>query len=104
MSDPGSTSMVPNSLTRNAGLRLRPIFFETLFRHYLAKDEDAVPLRMDELLYDEVFNIVRVRIQSYTLWTPSLTLMLHSSHSSRKPRPGVTTLILCIVQTSDPEM
>ena len=67
MSDPGSTSMVPNSLTRNAGLRLGPIFFETLFRHYLEKDEDAVPLRKDELLYDEVFNIVKVRTQSYTL-------------------------------------
>ncbi|VDC05073.1 unnamed protein product [Peniophora sp. CBMAI 1063] len=51
--------MAPNALTRNAGLRLGPIFLETLFKHYIEQDEDAVPLRKDELLYDEVFNIVR---------------------------------------------
>lgn len=57
-----SSAMAPNALTRNAGLRLGPIFFETLFKHYLEQDADAVPLRKDELLYDEVFNIVRVRL------------------------------------------
>ena len=97
MSDPGSTSMVPNSLTRNAGLRLGPIFLETLFRHYLEKDEDAVPLRKDELLYDEVFNIVKVRTQSHTFWTRLLTFTLHSSRSSRKHRPSTTMFSLCKV-------
>ncbi|KAI0034868.1 Alpha/Beta hydrolase protein [Vararia minispora EC-137] len=59
-----------NSLTRDAGLRLGPVVLDTFVRHYLAKlprpstadddADDAVPLRNDELLYDEVFHIVKV--------------------------------------------
>jgi len=60
---------MPNSLTRNAGLRLGPVVLETLAKHYFdrIKKEDAqrskfaTQLHQDELLYHEAFNIVRVR-------------------------------------------
>ncbi len=42
-----------------------PLFLETLVKHYFArviKDgrKSGVPLRSEELLYDEAFNIVKV--------------------------------------------
>ena len=57
-----------NALTRKAGLSLGPIIFETLLKHYfdrIAKDhesEESTRLRREELLYDEAFNIVKVRL------------------------------------------
>ncbi len=59
-----------NALTRKTGLTLGPIILETLVKHYferLSKDhdqEETTRLRKEELLYDEAFNIVRVRAQS----------------------------------------
>ena len=57
-----------NSLTRKAGLKLGPIILETLVKHYferIAKDhesQESTRLRREELLYDEAFNIIRVRL------------------------------------------
>ena len=57
---------MPNSLTREAGLKLGPILLETLVKHYFdrIKKESArvgrTQLRQDELLYDEAFSIVKV--------------------------------------------
>ena len=57
-----------NSLTRKAGLKLGPIILETLVKHYFerfAKDhesQESTRLRREELLYDEAFNIIRVRL------------------------------------------
>ena len=57
-----------NSLTRKAGLKLGPIILETLVKHYferIAKDhesQESTRLRREELLYDEAFNIIKVRI------------------------------------------
>jgi hypothetical protein len=69
-----------NALTRNVGLRVGPIVLETLVKHYFERikesvqtsakeangkegdSEDLVQLRQDELLYDEAFNIIKVRI------------------------------------------
>lgn len=63
-----------NSLTRNVGLRVGPIVLETLVKHYLEKikrdfvqnhgskekDRDGtVQLRQDELIYDEIFVVVK---------------------------------------------
>jgi hypothetical protein len=55
-----------NSLTRKASLKIGPLFLERLVRHYfdrIRKDASAsaIPLRQDELLYDETFSIVKVR-------------------------------------------
>ena len=58
---------MPNSLTRDAGLKLGPIVLETLVKHYfdrMKKDnasKTSIRLRQDELLYDETFVIVKVR-------------------------------------------
>ena len=46
-------------------MTIGPLFLETLVKHYFArviKDSSklAVPLRSEELLYDEAFNIVKV--------------------------------------------
>lgn len=59
---------MPNSLTRQAGLKLGPIFLDTLVKHYferMRKDnasKTSIQLRQDELLYDETFVIVKVRV------------------------------------------
>jgi hypothetical protein len=68
-----------NSLTGSVGLKLGPLLVETLLKHYLERpgaDKDKtgptyVQLREDELLYDEAFNVVKVR-------TPCSLLTLQS--------------------------
>lgn len=57
-----------NNLTTQAGLKIGPIVLETLVKHYFDrlkhKTQEGKPvnqLRQDELLYDEAFNIVKVR-------------------------------------------
>jgi hypothetical protein len=54
-----------NSLTTRTTLGLIPLYVGVLLRHYyykLIKDKSktAVPLRMEELMYDEAFTITRV--------------------------------------------
>lgn len=78
---------MPNALTRTAGLKLGPIALDTLFKHYFdrvkkEKADDDLPftqLRQDELLYDEVFNIVKARIamwSSLSVLNPALIEIL----------------------------
>ena len=58
-----------NSLTRATGVKLGPLLLETLVKHYferLVKDSKdglkaTTKLRKEELLYDEAFNIAKVR-------------------------------------------
>jgi hypothetical protein len=59
-----------NTLTGEAGLKLGPLLLETLLKHYFErlgqsasqKEQDTtVPLRKEDLLYDEAFQIVKVR-------------------------------------------
>lgn len=67
-----------NSLTRQAGVKLGPLLLETLVKHYfdrLVKESESqgramTKLRQDELLYDEAFNIVKVR--PYHIWIRTL--------------------------------
>lgn len=56
---------MPNTLISRVGLTVGPLFLETLVKHYFARvikdgSKSAVPLRSEELLYDEAFNIVKV--------------------------------------------
>lgn len=58
-----------NALTRDVGISFGPIVLETLVKHYferLKKDHSVgkglTQLRKDELLYDQAFNVVKVRI------------------------------------------
>jgi hypothetical protein len=46
-------------------LTVGPLFFETLVKHYFSRvikgdSKSGVPLRSEELLYDEAFNIIKV--------------------------------------------
>jgi hypothetical protein len=57
-----------NTLTRQVGATFGPIVLETLVKHYFERLRKEVPdgknstnLRQDELLYDQAFNIVKVR-------------------------------------------
>ncbi|KAL5512614.1 hypothetical protein ACEPAG_3267 [Sanghuangporus baumii] len=65
---------MPNALTTHVGLKAGPWFLETLVRHYFDRmfhdrkegvrdadstNDDSGKLRRDELLYDEVFHIVK---------------------------------------------
>jgi len=72
---------MPNSLTRRVGLTIGPLFLETLVKHYFARvirdsSKSGVPLRNEELLYDEAFNIVKVSLSvppSYSYFVERLT-------------------------------
>ncbi len=69
------------SLTRDAGVKIGPLLLETLVKHYfdrLLKDNGLLnsgttKLRKDELLYDEAFNIVKVRPLAISSRSSSLT-------------------------------
>jgi hypothetical protein len=55
---------VLNSLAGSTGIKLGPVMFETLLKHYFERvggpSQDVVQLRKDEILYDEAFNVVKV--------------------------------------------
>ena len=60
-----------NSLTTDVGLKVGPVLLETLVTHYLERlkknashDPASTQLKHDELLYHEVFNIVKVCLNS----------------------------------------
>ena len=62
-----------NTLTTDVGLKVGPVLLETLVKHYLDRlkknashDPASTQLKHDELLYDEVFNIVKVCFTSFT--------------------------------------
>jgi hypothetical protein len=53
------------TLTQTAGLKVAPLFFQSLVKHYYGKvvkdpSSSRVPLRDEELLYDQVFSVVKV--------------------------------------------
>ena len=63
-----------NSLATDIGLKAGPVLFETLVKHYLERlkkstshDPASTQLRHDELLYHEVFNVVKVYLNSFLI-------------------------------------
>jgi hypothetical protein len=61
---------MPNRLTTRATLQTGPLFFGTLVKHYFSRvvsdsSKTGVPLRREELLYDEAFNIAKVLLAIY---------------------------------------
>lgn len=58
-------AMLSNSLTRDMGLKAGPLLLSTLVKHYFdrARDRESVGpdrLARDEILYDEVFQLIKV--------------------------------------------
>ncbi|THH13788.1 hypothetical protein EW146_g6481 [Bondarzewia mesenterica] len=93
---------MPNSLTRQAGLKLGPLFLETLVKHYferIKKDasSSAIPLRQDELLYDEVFSIVKNFLEASTKHTVE---ELQSFSNTRTPSPPWVHIVRLLVPMS----
>ena len=61
---------MPNALTARTTLTTVPIFLKTLVKHYFARvvsdgSKTDVPLRREELLYDEAFSIGKVLLAVY---------------------------------------
>lgn len=66
---------MPNALTRHVGLNAGTWVIETLFKHYVDqvfkdkarnnRGKATGELRRDELLYDEIFHIVKVAAFCY---------------------------------------
>ncbi|KAG6899838.1 hypothetical protein C0993_006356 [Termitomyces sp. T159_Od127] len=57
-----------NALTTETGLKVGPVVLETLIKHYFERRKTGTTttqLRQDELLYDEVFNVVKTFDQSH---------------------------------------
>lgn len=59
-----SSAYMP-TLTQTAGLKIAPLFLQSLVKHYYGKvvkdpSSSRVSLRDEELLYDQVFSVVKV--------------------------------------------
>jgi len=66
--------MPVNALTTEAGLKVGPVVLETLIKHYFDRRKKTTPdgkprtpLRQDELMYDEVFNVVKSFLRAASL-------------------------------------
>ncbi|OJA08539.1 hypothetical protein AZE42_02455, partial [Rhizopogon vesiculosus] len=96
---------MPNSLTRNAGLRLGPVVLETLVKHYFdrIKKENAqrsnfaTQLHQDELLYHEAFNIVKGFLQASTYHTVE---EVQAFSNNRTPSPPWVRVMRVLVPVS----
>ncbi|TFY75920.1 hypothetical protein EWM64_g8092 [Hericium alpestre] len=92
------------ALTREAALRAGPLFLETLVRHYFERikhdtkrSTKDVPLRQDELLYDEVFSIVKKFMQASTKHTVE---ELQAFSNTRIPAPPWVHIVRLTVPMS----
>ncbi|KAG5639109.1 hypothetical protein H0H81_006698 [Sphagnurus paluster] len=66
--------MPVNALTTEAGLKVGPVLLETLIKHYFDRNKKTTadgkpitPLRQDELMYDQVFNVVKSFLRASSL-------------------------------------
>ncbi|KAG0708609.1 hypothetical protein DFH29DRAFT_1041315 [Suillus ampliporus] len=93
---------MPNSLTRNAGLRLGPLVLETLVKHYFdrIKKENAdhsnfaTQLHQDELLYHEAFNIVKNFLEAATYHTVEEVQAFSNNRTPSLPSDRVVRLLV----------
>ncbi|KAH9996971.1 hypothetical protein BJV74DRAFT_827169 [Russula compacta] len=93
---------MPNSLTRRVGLTIGPLFLETLVKHYFARvirdgSKLGVPLRSEELLYDEAFNIVKDFLDASTRHTVE---ELQSFSNVRTPSPPWVHVVRFVIPMS----
>ena len=74
-----------NALFRKTSLTLGPIILETLLKHYFDRfskvheTENMTRLRKEELLYDEAFNIIKVRLRRFS--TFAFRICSHGGHT-----------------------
>ncbi|KAF8261460.1 hypothetical protein EI94DRAFT_1745923 [Lactarius quietus] len=87
------------SATTRATLTAGPLFLETLVKHYFSKvvshgSKTGVPLRREELLYDEAFNIVKDFMDVATRHTVE---ELQSFSNIRTPSPPSTHVVRLVI-------
>ena len=72
-------NMPGNGLTRVLSLQVGPVVLGTLFRHFLARregkelldeDESRIDLRRGELVYDQMFNVIKLFLETASLSVP----------------------------------
>ncbi|KAI0050776.1 alpha/beta-hydrolase [Auriscalpium vulgare] len=93
---------MPNSLTRNASLKLAPLFIETLVKHYFDRfkndaNKSGIALRKEELLYDEAFSIVKDFLAAATKHTVE---ELQSFSNTRTPSPPWVHVVRFVIPMS----
>ncbi|KAJ3982298.1 hypothetical protein F5890DRAFT_1416004 [Lentinula detonsa] len=94
--------MTVSSLTRSVGLRVGPIVLGTLVKHYMEKikrdfvqengskgkeKDELVQLRQDELIYDEIFTVVKVFVLSLHKFHSHSVEDIQSFSNTRTPSP-----------------
>ncbi|PFH52167.1 hypothetical protein AMATHDRAFT_140737 [Amanita thiersii Skay4041] len=85
-----------NSLSTDVGLRVAPVVLETLIKHYFdrlkknAEQESGTPLKRDELLYHEAFNIVKAFLKLASQHTVE---EVQAFSNMRTPSPPWTHII-----------
>lgn len=90
---------MPNKLISRVGLTVGPLFLETLVKHYFARvikdgSKSGVPLRNEELLYDEAFNIVKDFMNISTRHTVE---ELQSFSNVRTPSPPWVHVVRLVI-------
>lgn len=95
---------MPNALTTDIGLRVGPLLLETLIAHYLERlkrnstdQKSTTRLRQDQLLYDEVFNVVKAFLRAASFHTVE---DVQGFSNTRTPSPPWIHVVRLVVPMS----
>lgn len=90
-----------NTLTTAVGLKVGPVLLETLVKHYLERlkknarnDPARTQLKQDELLYDEVFNIIKAFMKMACFHSVE---ELQEFSNARTPSPPWTRIVRLMI-------
>ncbi|KAF4563200.1 hypothetical protein EYR40_007091 [Pleurotus pulmonarius] len=92
-----------NTLTTQAGLKIGPIVFETLVKHYFDRvkkdlqDGKTTQLRQEELLYDQAFTIIKAFLETSTYHTVE---EVQDFSNTRIPAPPWVRVVRLLVPLS----
>ncbi|KAI0919010.1 hypothetical protein AcV5_002037 [Taiwanofungus camphoratus] len=91
-----------NSLLSQAGFKLGPLLLDTLVKHYAERilkerGDGVTQLSQDELLYDEVFHVVKTFLEAATKHTVE---ELQEFSNTRTPSPPWTHVVRLVVPMS----
>ncbi|KAF5380574.1 hypothetical protein D9615_004658 [Tricholomella constricta] len=96
--------MPVNALTTEASLKVGPILLDTLVKHYFdrhkkttADGKPITPLRQDELMYDEVFNVVKSFLRAASFHTVE---DVQGFANTRTPAPPWVRVVRLVVPMS----
>ncbi|KAG6815607.1 hypothetical protein H0H87_012987 [Tephrocybe sp. NHM501043] len=92
--------MPVNSLATQTSLKVAPVLLETLIKHYLDRHKKTVdgksvtPLRQDELMYDEVFNVVKTFLRTASFHTVEDVQGFANTRTPSPPSVHVVRLLI----------